>query len=53
MKNINFMTKKATNLKKIAKSSQADGRLYACENTRSAKKFVQNFVFKISSGKLS
>jgi hypothetical protein len=47
MKQINFMIKKLATLKKIAKSSQADGRLYACENTRSAKKFVQNFVFKI------
>jgi hypothetical protein len=37
MKKINFMTKKVKKLKEIAKASQADGRLLAYDDVRSAK----------------
>jgi hypothetical protein len=37
MKKINFMTKKVKKLKEIAKAAQADGRLLAYDDVRSAK----------------
>jgi hypothetical protein len=37
MKKVNFMTKEVKKLKKIAKAKQADGRLLAYADVRSAK----------------